>query len=79
MTPPEHPDAPLTPAERRLEEHLELLRTGGPSASTELVHSVVRAVRWQRLIRRPLMVLARFAGAAGEGLRLLFGSPSQRS
>lgn len=79
MTASEDPDERLTPAEQRLDEHLELLRTSRPSASTALVRVVVRAVRWQRLIRQPLLVLAHFAGTVGEGLRLLLRPRSQRS
>lgn len=72
------PDEPLSPAERRLDEHLELLRASGPHTSTELVQRVITAARWQRLLRHPLLVAANFAATIGDGLRLLLGSRSRR-
>jgi hypothetical protein len=69
----------LTAAERGLHEHLELLRAAPLSPSTELVPRVLATVRWQRLIRRPLLIVAHFAATVGDGLRLLFGSLGSRS
>jgi hypothetical protein len=61
MTPDAQP--PPTPAaERRLDEHLELLR-----------HRVVRTARWQRAVRVPLQVAATVVGAVIDGLRVLVG------
>jgi len=58
----------LIPAERRLAEHLELLRAEGPQPGTELVPRVVRTVRWQRVARAPLRVAGMIAGAFFDGL-----------
>jgi hypothetical protein len=79
MSAPDDSEDRLTPAERGLHEHLEILRSVPPTPSTDLVPRVVAAVRWQRLIRRPLLIVAHFAATVGDALRLLFGSPGQRS
>jgi len=61
------------PAERRLDQHLEALRTGAPESGTSLVRRVVRAARWQRVVRAPLRVVAVIAGAVLDGLAALAG------
>jgi hypothetical protein len=73
------PDPPPTAAERRLAEHLELLRRGEPArGDSALVHRVVRAARWQRVVRAPIQVAASIAGAAIDGLRALIRPRSAR-
>ncbi len=74
----DHEDG-LTLAERRLDEHLELLRSDGLHRSPELVDRIVRAARRQRLIRQPLLVVTHFVATFGDGLRLLLGSHKRRS
>jgi hypothetical protein len=75
------PDDPSPPpaAERRLDEHLELLRQDEGTGDRALAHRVVRTARWQRAVRVPLQVVASIAGAAIDGLRTLVvgrrGSP----
>lgn len=69
----------LTPAERGLAQHLELLRASPPVDSPGLVARVIRGVRWQRAVREPLLLVGAVAAALREGLGLLFGRPEDRS
>jgi len=69
----------LTPAERRLTEHLELLRASPPIVAPGLVPRVLRGVRWQRAIRDPLVLVGAVAAAVAEGLSALFKPPAGRS
>ena len=62
----------LTPAERRLTQHLELLRASPPTAAPQLVPRVIRGVRWQRAVREPLLLVGEVAAAVFDGLTLLF-------
>lgn len=71
---PRPPEDAATPAERRLDEHLEALRTGAPEPGTSLVKRVVRNARWQRAVRAPLRVVAMIAGAILDGLAGLAGA-----
>jgi hypothetical protein len=71
MTAGESPDE-LSPAERRLAQHLQLLRASPPTATSDLVLRVIRGVRWQRAIRDPLVFVGTVAAALAEGLSLLF-------
>lgn len=61
----------LTPAERGLAQHLELLRASPPIGAPEFVPSVIRSVRWQRAIRDPLLLVGAVATAVADGLGLL--------
>jgi hypothetical protein len=61
------------PAERRLDEHLELLRDSPPSPGTALVPRVVRTARWQSFLRAPLRVVGMIGLAFVQGLSTLFG------
>jgi hypothetical protein len=63
--------ADLTPAERRLAEHLELLRASPPIAAQQLVPRVIGGVRWQGAIRDPLLLVAAVAAALVEGASIL--------
>jgi hypothetical protein len=67
------PGDAATPAERRLDEHLEALRAGAPEPGRMLVKRVVRTARWQRAVRAPLRVVAMIAGAVLDGLAGLAG------
>jgi hypothetical protein len=53
-------------------EHLELLRESPPTGAPHLVATVIRGVRWQRAVREPLVLVGEVAGAAFDGLTLLF-------
>jgi type VI protein secretion system component VasF len=72
----EQPPEELTAAERRLAQHLSLLRPG-PAAPTSLTDRVVQTARWQQAIRSPLRAVASLAAAAGETIRLLLGAHKQ--
>jgi hypothetical protein len=65
----------LSPAERRLWEHLELLRASPPTATPDLISRIVRRARWQLIVRDPLIFVGAVAVAIGEGLGLLPGPP----
>jgi hypothetical protein len=78
MNGPEGPSDERGPAERRLNEHLELLRSDPPQGPSLMVVHIVRTARWQRSIRRPLLAIGALAVAIGDGVRLLLGSPTDR-
>ena len=73
------PAEELSPAERRLTEHLELLRASSPIVAPGLVPRVLRGVRWQRAIRDPLVLVGTVAAALAEGLRALCKPPADPS
>lgn len=64
-------DTTGSPAERRLDEHLELLRSHQPAGDRSLAPRVVRTARWQRALRAPIQVAAAIAGAIIDGVRTL--------
>jgi hypothetical protein len=66
----------LTPAERRLTQHLELLRASPPTGAPQLAATVIRGVRWQRAVREPIAMVGVVATAVFDGLALLFGPPA---
>lgn len=70
------PPDDLTAVERRLTEHLELLRESPPAAAPQLVPTILRGVRWQRAVREPLVLAGAVASAVFDGLALLFGPPA---
>jgi len=76
MNPGDPPADELTPAERRLTQHLELLRASPPTAAPQLVASVIRGVRWQRAVREPLALVGVVASAVADSLALLFKPPA---
>ena len=78
MTAGENPDD-LTPAERRLAHHLQLLRASSPTATSSLVPRVIRGVRWQRAVRDPLLFVGAVAAALAESLGLLMKRRGERS
>ena len=61
------------PAERALEERLEVVRALSPRADAGLAAAVVRAARWQRAVRAPLILGGLLARAAVEAVGLLVG------
>ena len=67
----QEPDAPA--AERRLDEHLELLRASPPASGTDLVPFVMRRARWQSYLRAPLRVVGMIGAAFLHGLTALLG------
>jgi len=79
MSAGESPDDDLTPAERRLTEHLELLRASPPTGTPSLVPRVIRGVRWQRAVRDPLLLVGAVAVAIAESLGLLMKPPGEGS
>ncbi len=74
----DEPPEPLSPAERRLEQHLQLLRSDAPRPPAALVANIVKAARWQRAVRRPLLVVGTLATTVSDAIRLLLDSPSNR-
>ncbi len=75
MSEGENPAEDLSPAERRLAEHLGLLRGGPSDAESDLLSGVLRRARWQRAIRDPVVLMGAVAVAVGDSLTLLFGPP----
>jgi hypothetical protein len=65
-------------AERRLDEHLELLRATPPEPGTSLVPRVVRRARWQSYLRAPLRVVGMIGFAFAQGLAALLRGGSSR-
>ena len=65
----------LTPAERGLVKHLELLRASPPTSTPQLVPRVIRGVRWQRAVREPLVLVGVVATALFDGLGFLLRPP----
>ena len=73
MSAPSNADDDLTPAERRLWDHLELLRSQPPAAGPELIPRIVRSARWQIAIRDQVLFVGAVAMAISEGFSLLCG------
>ncbi|MDQ6776378.1 MAG: hypothetical protein M3071_09215 [Actinomycetota bacterium] len=67
-----------TPAEVRLSEHLMLLRSDPPRSDRALVVVVLRAARWQRAAREPLLALGRLAAAVFNGIHGLVQTRARR-
>jgi hypothetical protein len=74
------PPAPerMTAAERRLAEHMSLLREEAPEPGRALVRRVVRTARWQRSVRAPLRVAGALAASVIDGLGALLGLNPRR-
>lgn len=72
------PNGELSPPEQALSNHLALLRASPPQPDRGIVARIVRAARWQRMVRRPVMATAALAAAALDGLRLLFAGRRRR-
>ena len=73
MTTPPAPEEELSAAERRLVEHLEIVRASPPRGDRSLVRRVVRRARWQRALREPLEVIGTIAAAVLDGVAGLIG------
>ena len=74
MTDGDPPADELSPAEQRLDEHLELLRANPPTATPDLITRIVRTARWQAAVRDPLVLIGAVAMSLGESIRLVFGA-----
>jgi hypothetical protein len=70
---PAAPDDELSAAEKRLVEHLEIVRASPPGADRSLVRRVVRRARWQRALREPLKVIGTIAAAMVDSVAGLLG------
>jgi hypothetical protein len=64
---------PSSPAQERLDEHLELLRAEDPGPGRSLAPRIVRTARWQRALRAPVQVAAAVVGAVIDALSGLMG------
>jgi hypothetical protein len=73
--------AAASPAEERLDEHLEHLRReeAEAEADTSLTHRIVSTARWQRALRAPVSAIASVVGAVLDGLTALVGGRRKRS
>jgi hypothetical protein len=71
MSRADNEDEDVSPAERRLSEHLEVLRADPPIAGPEVIARIVRRARWQIAIRDPLVFVGALSGAIAEGVGLL--------
>jgi hypothetical protein len=69
----DEPPEELSPAERRLEQHLALLRDT-PEAPASMTVQVLHSARWQHAIRAPLLSVAHLTAAAIDTVLLLAGS-----
>ena len=67
-------DGPRSPADDRLDEHLELLRADAPTGDDALAARIARAARWQGAVRAPLTAAASLLGAVAHGLAALIGA-----
>jgi hypothetical protein len=70
---PGAPEEELSAAERRLVEHLEIVKASPPPGGQALARRVVRRARWQRALREPLQVIGTIAAAVVDGLAGLLG------
>lgn len=73
MSPPSEPAETLTPAERRLLEHLEIVKAEPPAPGPPLARKIVRVARRQRALREPLRLVGTIAGSVIDGLAGLLG------
>lgn len=71
MTDAREPPEDMSPAEARLQRHLELLRHEVLPSLRPLTETIVRTARWQRAVRAPLAAVGSLGGALADGLRLL--------
>lgn len=70
----EAPPPASAAAQRRLDEHLSLLRAPGHEpAPTSLVRRVVRVARVQRLVRASLLVAGTIAAGVLDGIAGMLG------
>jgi hypothetical protein len=69
MTPPDRDFE--SPAEERLDSHLELVRSEPPAPSRSLTRRIFRTLRWQRLLILPLRAIGAVANGVAAGVRVL--------
>ena len=83
MTDSEPEPEVLSPAERRLHEHLQVLTGDGPEPEPSLASGIIRTARWQHALRRPLHTIGMLASGLGDALSMLLPrrqrQPAQRS
>lgn len=68
-------DEDLTPVQRRLSEHLHLLRVNPPTTTSDLVAGIVRRARWQIVVRDPFIFVGAVSAAMAEAFSLLSTPP----
>lgn len=68
----------LSSAERRLVEHLEIVRAVPSSTDGSLARRVVRRARRHRALREPLRLIGTIAAAVVEGIGGLLGIDRSR-
>jgi hypothetical protein len=73
---PDEEQERLTPVERRLEEHLALLR-GAPTPPSSLTGHVIRDARWQRSLRTPMLAVAHIVAMVADSLGQLMRGGSR--
>ncbi len=61
----------LSPAEARVRDLLGQLSGAPPTPGTSLVPRVVRAARWQRMVRGALVAAGQVVGSLADGLSTL--------
>ena len=66
-------DEPRSPADRGLDDHLELLRGDSRSGDEALAARIARTARWQGVVRAPLQAAVSLLGAAAHGVAVLVG------
>lgn len=72
-------DDPPTPAEARLSQLLEPLRSDPPRSDPGTALAVVHAARWQSAFRGALRAVSQIAVAAADVARLILGRRASRS
>lgn len=65
-------------AERRLDEHLELVRAEPPASDPRLTRGVVRTVRWQRALIVPIRMASAVAVGLVAGVRAVAPTRERR-
>ena len=66
-------DEDLTPSEARVRDLLRGLAGAPVAPGTALVPRVVRAARWQRVVRGAVQAASGVLGALGDGISMLIG------
>lgn len=78
MRPGDHLADADGPAERRLSEHLAVVRANPPEASGNLASRVLRSARWQRLVRAPITLIGTLIGALADAFSAWSGARRER-
>jgi len=69
MTPPDRDFE--SPAEQRLDSHLEIVRAEPPAPGRSLTRRIFRTLRWQRVLIVPLRAVAAVTSGVLAGVRTL--------